>query len=48
VTSDIGQLDPAIRQKGKEKRLAVSSTTTFSVFQRIVSLISAIGKETEK
>jgi hypothetical protein len=52
VTFDVGQLDPAIRHKRKEERLPVSSTTTFFVFQRTISLFfflfSAIGKEAEK
>jgi hypothetical protein len=51
VTSNIGQLSPTIRHKGKEERLPVSSTTTFFVFQRIVFLFflfSAVGKEAEK
>jgi hypothetical protein len=51
VTSDTGQLDPTIRHKRKEERLPVSSTTTFFVFQRTVSLFflfPVIGKEVEK
>jgi hypothetical protein len=52
VTSNAGQLDPAIKHKRKEERLPLSSTTTFFVFQRTVSLFFflflAVEKEAEK
>jgi hypothetical protein len=51
VTSNAGQLDPAIKHKRKEERLPLSSTTTFFVFQRTVSfffLFLAVEKEAEK
>jgi hypothetical protein len=51
VTSNVGQLDSTIRHKRKEERLPVSSTTTFFVVQRTISLFFlflAVGKEVEK
>jgi hypothetical protein len=51
VTTDAGQHDSAMKHKKKEERLPVSPTTTFFVFQKMVSLFflfSPIAKEVEE